>query len=93
MSFPNKEGRTKCWNHRDEYWKCLDDGKTDTECKKFREQYEKFCPALWVSFMAIPVSISVAVTYDYRQNNSMFSTYISLMKSLFVSFFLLGETL
>lgn len=50
MSFPSKEDRTKCWNHRDEYWKCLDDGKSDTECKKFRDQYEKFCPALWVNF-------------------------------------------
>ena len=48
MSFPNKEERTKCWNCRDDYWKCLDEGKPDTECKKFREQYEKFCPALWV---------------------------------------------
>ncbi|XP_015439590.1 PREDICTED: cytochrome c oxidase assembly factor 6 homolog [Dufourea novaeangliae] len=48
MSFPNKEDRTKCWNYRDEYWKCLDDGKSETECKRFRDQYEKFCPALWV---------------------------------------------
>lgn len=51
MSFPSKEDRAKCWNHRDEYWKCLDDGKTETECKKFRDQYEKFCPALWVNFV------------------------------------------
>lgn len=51
MSFPNKEERTKCWNYRDEYWNCLDEGKSETECKKFREQYEKFCPALWVSFL------------------------------------------
>lgn len=49
MSFPSKEDRIRCWSHRDEYWKCLDDGKTEVECKKFREQYEKFCPALWVS--------------------------------------------
>ncbi|XP_026675274.1 cytochrome c oxidase assembly factor 6 homolog isoform X2 [Ceratina calcarata] len=48
MSFPSKVERAKCWSHRDEYWKCLDDGKTEAECKQFRDQYEKFCPALWV---------------------------------------------
>ncbi|XP_076247048.1 cytochrome c oxidase assembly factor 6 homolog isoform X1 [Calliopsis andreniformis] len=48
MSVPTKLERTRCWNSRDEYWKCLDEGKSNTECKKFREQYERFCPTLWV---------------------------------------------
>ncbi|KAG7199285.1 hypothetical protein KM043_018144 [Ampulex compressa] len=48
MSFPSKEDRTKCWGRRDEYWKCLDDGKSETDCKEFRKQYEKFCPSQWV---------------------------------------------
>ncbi|KAL0101088.1 hypothetical protein PUN28_018741 [Cardiocondyla obscurior] len=48
MSFPNKEDRLNCWNHRDEYWQCLDEGKSEAECTKFRKQYEKFCPSQWV---------------------------------------------
>ncbi|KYM98337.1 Uncharacterized protein C1orf31 [Cyphomyrmex costatus] len=48
MSFPNKEDRTKCWSCRDEYWQCLDEGKSQTECIEFRKQYEKFCPSQWV---------------------------------------------
>ncbi|XP_018400076.1 PREDICTED: cytochrome c oxidase assembly factor 6 homolog [Cyphomyrmex costatus] len=47
MSFPNKEDRTKCWSCRDEYWQCLDEGKSQTECIEFRKQYEKFCPSQW----------------------------------------------
>lgn len=48
MSFPNKEDRLNCWSRRDEYWRCLDEGKSQAECTKFREQYEKFCPSQWV---------------------------------------------
>ena len=48
MSFLNKEDRLTCWNHRDEYWKCLEQGKSETECAQFRSQYEKFCPSQWV---------------------------------------------
>lgn len=49
MSFPNKADRENCWNRRDEYWKCLDEGKSPEECIEFRKQYEKFCPSQWVS--------------------------------------------
>jgi len=48
MSFPNKEDRIKCWGRRDEYWQCLDEGKSQMECIEFRKQYEKFCPSQWV---------------------------------------------
>lgn len=48
MSFVNKKDRLTCWSFRDEYWKCLDEGKSDEECKEFRKQYEKFCPSQWV---------------------------------------------
>ncbi|KAG5309931.1 COA6 factor, partial [Pseudoatta argentina] len=48
MSFPNKEDRIKCWSRRDEYWQCLDEGKSQAECIEFRKQYEKFCPSQWV---------------------------------------------
>lgn len=48
MSFPNKEDRLNCWSRRDEYWQCLDEGKSQAECIEFRKQYEKFCPSQWV---------------------------------------------
>ncbi|XP_012275519.1 cytochrome c oxidase assembly factor 6 homolog [Orussus abietinus] len=48
MSFLNKEERLKCWGHRDEYWQCLDQGKSDTECNEHRKRYEQFCPSQWV---------------------------------------------
>lgn len=53
MSFPSKEDRQNCWGSRDEYWKCLDQGKSDAECKEFRKQYEKLCPTQWVSIPII----------------------------------------
>lgn len=49
MSFPSKKDRLNCWSRRDEYWQCLDEGKSQTECMEFRKQYEKFCPTQWVS--------------------------------------------
>lgn len=49
MSFPNKEDRQACWGCRDEYWQCLDEGKSENECKLLRKQYEKFCPSQWVN--------------------------------------------
>lgn len=49
MSFPSKEVRQNCWSHRDKYWQCLDEGKSQEECREFRKQYEKFCPSQWVS--------------------------------------------
>ncbi|XP_011309165.1 cytochrome c oxidase assembly factor 6 homolog [Fopius arisanus] len=48
MSFLTKEDRQACWDLRDEYWKCLDDAKTESECQEFRKKYEKFCPSQWV---------------------------------------------
>ncbi|XP_047343810.1 cytochrome c oxidase assembly factor 6 homolog isoform X2 [Vespa velutina] len=48
MSFPNKEDRLICWSHRDEYWKCLDEAKSETDCNEFRKKYEQFCPSQWV---------------------------------------------
>lgn len=53
MSFPNKEERTKCWNARDEYWKCLDkagvvEAVKDGPCAEFRHLYENACAAQWV---------------------------------------------
>ncbi|XP_011497116.1 PREDICTED: cytochrome c oxidase assembly factor 6 homolog [Ceratosolen solmsi marchali] len=48
MSFPNKQDRLTCWNHRDIYWKCLDEKKSDDLCKYCRKDYEKFCPSQWV---------------------------------------------
>lgn len=48
MSFPSKTDRVNCWSRRDEYWQCLDEGKSQAECMEFRKQYEKFCPSQWV---------------------------------------------
>lgn len=49
MSFPNKEDRLVCWGHKDEYWKCLDEARSETDCNEFRKKYEQFCPSQWVS--------------------------------------------
>ncbi|TMW48408.1 hypothetical protein DOY81_006498 [Sarcophaga bullata] len=58
MSFLNKEERAKCWGHRDEYWKCLNEHaphhsstsgeKIPDACKKYRKLFETNCPATWV---------------------------------------------
>ena len=48
MPFLNKDERSACWNYRDEYWDCLNQGKSENECSKFKSQYEKFCPSQWV---------------------------------------------
>uniref|UniRef100_A0A6M2DLS4 Putative cytochrome c oxidase assembly factor 6 protein n=1 Tax=Xenopsylla cheopis TaxID=163159 RepID=A0A6M2DLS4_XENCH len=55
MSFPNKEERKRCWDARDQFWKCLDENedksKQNTEvpaCKAFRKIYESSCTAQWV---------------------------------------------
>ncbi|XP_066584527.1 cytochrome c oxidase assembly factor 6 homolog [Prorops nasuta] len=77
MSFINKEARLKCWNYRDEYWKCLDQGKTDSDCKEFRNQYEKFCPGQWVKhfdrkrdYLKFKEQIE-AGKYENEKNSSM----------------------
>lgn len=48
MSFPNKSDRLACWGHRDEYWKCLDEAKVESDCDKLRKEYVEHCPAQWV---------------------------------------------
>lgn len=48
MSFPNKSDRLTCWNHRDLYWKCLDDKNAEELCVEFRKEYMKNCPPQWV---------------------------------------------
>ncbi|CAL8091806.1 unnamed protein product [Orchesella dallaii] len=49
MSFPSKAEREKCWQSRDELWKCLDDNNGSQDmCTKFRELYESSCPRQWV---------------------------------------------
>lgn len=54
MAKPNdlvsKDGREKCWNARDAFWKCLDINKEDKEkCKAERELFEKNCSKTWVT--------------------------------------------
>ncbi len=45
----SKDGREKCWNARDTFWKCLDVNKEDHDkCKAERELYEKNCSKTWV---------------------------------------------
>ncbi len=44
-----KEGRKKCWESKDIYWKCLDDNKEDaSKCTEERNYYEKNCSKTWV---------------------------------------------
>jgi hypothetical protein len=45
----SKEGREKCWESRDIYWKCLTDYKeNEKKCKKQRDLYENNCTQSWV---------------------------------------------
>ncbi|KAK3870498.1 hypothetical protein Pcinc_024289 [Petrolisthes cinctipes] len=46
--FPNKEARYQCWDARDKYWQCLDNGGTEESCKELRSGYESLCSASWV---------------------------------------------
>ncbi|CAG7728987.1 unnamed protein product, partial [Allacma fusca] len=49
MSFPNKSDRVKCWESRDDFWKCLDDNPENPDlCAKFRQTYMSMCPSQWV---------------------------------------------
>lgn len=56
--FLDKEGRTTCWQHRDNYWSCLDKFAPDfnrnnetekepTECKELRKLFVNGCPSQW----------------------------------------------
>lgn len=52
---PDKEMRQKCWDARDAYWRCLDDGSgkerkdREDKCKQLKEALNTLCPAVWVS--------------------------------------------
>jgi len=51
MSFPNKEERQQCWDARDLFWKCLDEGADDFEkCKDQRQMFEKNCTKTWLKY-------------------------------------------
>ena len=44
-----KEGRKKCWDSKDIYWKCLDENKEDaSKCADERRYYENNCSKTWV---------------------------------------------
>ncbi|KAK6112517.1 Cytochrome oxidase c subunit VIb family protein [Brugia pahangi] len=45
-----KAGREKCYQSRDEYFKCCEQYKTysESKCKKLKQKFEKDCPASWV---------------------------------------------
>lgn len=46
MDFLDKEGRTTCWQHRDNYWTCLDQYAPDFNRNNEKEQEPKECVAL-----------------------------------------------
>lgn len=57
-SFLNREGRTTCWEHRDNYWACLDKNAPDfnrnnenekepKECVELRKLFVSGCPSQW----------------------------------------------
>lgn len=53
MAVPNKETRQKCWDSRDAYWKCLDEGSgerkdREDKCKQLKQAMADLCPAVWV---------------------------------------------
>ncbi|EEB14143.1 conserved hypothetical protein [Pediculus humanus corporis] len=49
MNSPFKEDREKCWNHRDNYWSCLDKNNEVAEkCLEMRKEFEKHCSKQWV---------------------------------------------
>ncbi len=44
-----KEGRKKCWDAKDNYWKCVDDNAGDqSKCTQQRERFESDCSKAWV---------------------------------------------
>jgi len=50
MAAPNKAERQKCWQARDEFWKCLDECDDNrTKCKTQRSAFEASCTAQWVN--------------------------------------------
>ena len=54
MAVPDKETRQKCWDARDAYWKCLDEGPgergaREEPCAPLKTAMAATCPAVWVS--------------------------------------------
>lgn len=46
----SKEGRQKCWDSKDAFWKCLDSNNGDaTQCKAERLNFENDCSKTWVN--------------------------------------------
>lgn len=56
--FLNREGRTTCWEHRDNYWQCLDKYAPDfnrnnesenepKQCLELRKLFIQGCPSQW----------------------------------------------
>ncbi|KAL3990243.1 Cytochrome oxidase c subunit VIb family protein [Acanthocheilonema viteae] len=45
-----KASRERCYQSRDEYFKCCEEHKTyeGSKCKKLKEKFERDCPASWV---------------------------------------------
>ncbi|RWS08613.1 putative cell cycle-associated protein-like protein [Dinothrombium tinctorium] len=46
MSYPTKEDRERCWNAKDNYWRCLDSHDSKA-CQETRRMFESSCPPLW----------------------------------------------
>ncbi|CAG9534126.1 unnamed protein product [Cercopithifilaria johnstoni] len=45
-----KASRERCYQSRDEYFKCYEEHKTynESKCRKLKEKFERDCPASWV---------------------------------------------
>ncbi|KAM3728444.1 Cytochrome c oxidase assembly factor [Dirofilaria immitis] len=45
-----KESRERCYQSRDEYFKCCEEYKaySESKCRKLKEKFEKNCPASWI---------------------------------------------
>ena len=48
----SREARKKCWDARDEYWKCLDKNNDDySKCENERKPFESNCTKTWVGLI------------------------------------------
>jgi len=49
---PTKADRERCYNARDDFWKCLtnkeENPHKDVNCDKLRSIYVNNCPSVWV---------------------------------------------
>lgn len=57
-----KEERAKCHAARDMFFACVDKSQSDEEavsqCKQFREEFERVCPPSWAHHFVIQKQIS-----------------------------------